>query len=82
MIHLSNDKSEIIDNSPFLTVSKMKNIKYANISNETTIAEFELVKILLQEASIKGYSFSYSSENFPDKFPLLCISSLHCPICD
>src|SRR4051794_35624758 len=53
-----------------------------NISNETTIAEFELVETLLQEASIKGYSLSYPSENFPDKFPLSRISLLHCPICD
>ncbi|CAB4379526.1 unnamed protein product [Rhizophagus irregularis] len=82
MIRPPNDESEIIDNSPLLAVPKTESVKYANISNETTIAEFELVETLLQEASIEGYSLSYPSENFPDKFPLSCISPSHCPICD
>ncbi len=82
MICPLNDESEIIDNNPLLAVSEMKSVKYTNISNETTIAEFELVKILLQEASIKGYSLSYPSENFSDKFSLSHISPSHCPICD
>src|SRR2546421_645325 len=82
MIRSPNDESEIIDNSPLLAVSETKSVKYANISNETTIAEFELVETLLQEASIKGYSLSYPSEDFPNKFPLSRISPSHCPICD
>ena len=69
MIRPPNDESEVIDNSPLLAVPEMESVKYANISNETTIAEFELVETLLQEASIEGYSLSYPSENFPDKFP-------------
>ena len=82
MIRSPNDESEIIDNSPLLAVSETESVKYANISNETTIAEFELVETLLQEASIEGYSLSYPSENFPDKFPLSRISSSHYSICD
>ena len=82
MIRPPNDESEIINNSPLLAVPEMESVKYANISNETTIAEFELVETLLQEASIEGYSLSYPSENFPDKFPLSRISPSHCPICD
>src|SRR6266540_6449725 len=70
MICPPNDESEIIDNSPLLAVPKTESVKYANISNETTIAKFELVETLLQEASIEGYSLSYPSENFSDKFPL------------
>ena len=53
-----------------------------DIVSETTDAEFELVETLLQEANIEGYSLSYPSENFPDKFPLSRISPSHCPICD
>src|SRR6266480_3621908 len=81
MIRSPNDESEIINNSPLLAVPEMESVKYANISNETTIAEFELVETLLQEASIEGYSLSYSSENFSDKFLLLRIFSSHCSIC-
>ena len=82
MIRPPNDESEIIDNSPLLTVSETESVKYANISNETTIAEFELVETLLQEASIEGYSLLYLSEDFPNKFPLSRISPSYCPICD
>src|SRR6266540_3608118 len=82
MIRPPNDKSEIIDNSPLLTVPKTESVKYANINNETNIAEFELVETLLQEASIEGYSLSYPSKNFPDKFSLSRISLSYCPICD
>ena len=46
MIRSPNDESEII-NSPLLAVPEMESVKYANISNETTIAEFELVETLL-----------------------------------
>ncbi|CAB4387211.1 unnamed protein product [Rhizophagus irregularis] len=73
---------EIIDNSPLLVVPETESVKYTNISNETTIAKFKLVETLLQEANIEGYSLSYPSENFPDKFPLSRISPSHCPICD
>ena len=37
---------------------------------------------MLKEAGIKGYSLSYPSENFPNKFLLSRISPSHCPICD
>ena len=56
MIRSPNDESEIIDNSPLLAVPETESVKYANISNETTISEFELVETLLQEASIEGYN--------------------------
>src|SRR4051812_26214857 len=82
MIRSPNNESEIIDNSLLLVIPETESVKYANISNETTIAELELVETLLQEASIEGYSLSYPSENFPDKFLLSRISSSHCPICD
>ena len=82
MIRPPNDESEIIDNSPLLAVPETESVKYANISNETTIAEFELVETLLQEASIEGYSLLYLSEDFPNKFPLSRISPSYCPICD
>ena len=82
MIRPPNDESKIIDISLLLAVSETESIKYANISNETTIAEFELVKTLFQEASIEVYSLSYPSENFPDKFPLSRISLSYCLICN
>ena len=81
MIRLPNDESEVVK-SPLLAVPEMESVKYANISNETTIAEFELVETLLQEASIEGYSLLYLSEDFPNKFPLSRISPSYCPICD
>src|SRR6266498_908022 len=82
MIRPPNDESEIIDNSPLLAISETESIKYVSISNETTVAKFELVEILLKKAGIEGYSLSYPSDNFPDKFPLLHISPSYCPICD
>ncbi|GES89917.1 hypothetical protein GLOIN_2v1770262 [Rhizophagus clarus] len=82
MIRPPSDESEIIDNSPLLVVPKAKMEGCSSTNIVTTDAEFELVETLLQEASIEGYSLSYPSENFPDKFPLLRISPSHCPICD
>ncbi|CAB4390089.1 unnamed protein product [Rhizophagus irregularis] len=82
MIRPPNDESEIIDNSPLLAVPKAKMEGCSSTNNVTTDAEFELVETLLQEASIEGYSLSYPSENFPDKFPLSRISPSHCPLCD
>src|SRR5947207_1893899 len=43
-------------------------------------SEFEVVEILLKEAG--GYSLSYPSDNFPDKFPLSRTSPSHCPLCE
>jgi hypothetical protein len=81
MIRLPNDESEIAEN-PLLIVPEPEMGRCPSINNATTDAEFELVEGLLQEVSIEGYSLSYPSENFPDKFPLSCISPSHCPICD
>ncbi|CAB4384721.1 unnamed protein product [Rhizophagus irregularis] len=82
MIRPPNDESEVIKNSPLLVVPKAKMEGCPSTNNVTTDAEFELVETLLQEASIEGYSLSYPSENFPNKFPLSRISPSHCPICD
>ncbi|GBC12518.1 highly derived D5-like helicase-primase [Rhizophagus irregularis DAOM 181602=DAOM 197198] len=82
MIRPPNDESEVIKNSPLLVVLKAKMEGYPSTNNVITDAEFELVETLLQEASIEGYSLSYPSENFPNKFPLSRISPSHCPICD
>ncbi|CAB4392316.1 unnamed protein product [Rhizophagus irregularis] len=82
MIRPSNDESEVIKNSPLLVVSKAKMEGCPSTNNVITDAKFELVEILLQEASIEGYSLLYPSENFPNKFPLSRISPSHCPICD
>src|SRR6266498_2193622 len=82
MIRPPNDESEVIDNSPLLAIPETESIKYVSISNETTVAEFELVEILLKEAGIEGYSLSYPSDNFPDKFPLSRTSPSHCPLCE
>ncbi len=81
MICLPNDESEVI-NSPLLTISETEMRRCPNINNVTTDAEFKLIETLLQEANIEGYSLSYSSENFPDKFPLSCFSLSYYPICD
>ena len=81
MIRLPNDESEVV-NSPSLAISETEMGRCPSINNATTDAEFELVETLLQEANIKGYSLSYPSENFPDKFPLSRISPSHCQICD
>src|SRR5207248_3198034 len=70
------------DNSPLLAVLETESVKYVSISNETTVAEFELVETLLKEAGIEGYSLLYPSDNFPDKFPLSRTSPSHCPLCD
>ncbi|GBC10739.1 hypothetical protein RclHR1_09860016 [Rhizophagus clarus] len=82
MIRPPNDESEVID-SPLLAISEPEVKKYNDdTNNETTEAEFELVEKLLQEANIEGYSLSYPSEDFPNKFPLSRNSPSHCPICD
>jgi hypothetical protein len=82
MIHPPNDESEIIKNSPLLDIPEPKVQRIDDTNSETTEAEFELVETLLKEAGIEGYSLSYPSENFPNKFPLSRISSSHCLICD
>ena len=41
-----------------------------------------MVETLLKEAGIEGYSLSYPSDNFPDKFPLSRASPSHCPLCE
>ena len=82
MIRPPNDESEVVD-SPLLAISEPEVKKYNDdTNNETTEAEFELVEKLLQEANIEGYSLSYPSEDFPNKFPLSRNSPSHCPICD
>src|SRR5438034_449966 len=81
MIRPPNDESEIAE-SPLLAILKTEMGRCPSINNVTTDAEFELVETLLQEASIEGYSLSYPSENFPDKFPLSRASPSYCPICD
>src|SRR6266542_6326181 len=81
MIRLPNDESEVVDSS-LLAILKAEMGVCPSINNVTTDAEFELVETLLQEADIEGYSLSYPSENFPNKFPLLRISPSHCQICD
>lgn len=82
MICPSNNESEVINNSLLLAVPETENIKYVSISNETTVAEFKLVEILLKEANIEGYNLLYPSDNFPDKFPLSRISSSHYLLCE
>src|SRR6266540_1967350 len=85
MIRLPNDESEVVK-SPLLDIlePEVKRFPVENndIVSETTEAEFEVVEILLKEAGIKGYSLSYPSDNFPDKFPLSRISPSQCPLCD
>lgn len=81
MIRPPNDESKIAK-SPLLIVLEQEIARCPSINNIATNTEFELVETLLQEANIKGYSLSYPSENFPDKFPLLRVSPSHCPICD
>src|SRR3954463_4349075 len=53
-----------------------------DIVSENTEAEFEVVEILLKEAGIEGYSLSYPSDNFPNKFPLSRASPSQYPLCD
>ncbi len=88
MIHLLNDDFKVID-SPLLAVSEPEVKRYLtkenennDISSKTTQVEFDFVESLLRENGIEGYSLSYPSENFSDKFSLSCISSSHCPLCD
>ncbi len=85
MIRPPNDESEVVK-SPLLDIlePEVKRFPVENndIVSETTEAEFEVVEILLKEAGIKGYSLSYPSDNFPDKFPLSRISPSQCPLCD
>ncbi|GBB83735.1 hypothetical protein RclHR1_01040040 [Rhizophagus clarus] len=81
MICLPNDESEIAE-SPLLIISEPEIRRCPNINNVITDAELELVKGLFQEVNIEGYSLSYPSENFPNKFPLSRLSPSHCPICD
>jgi len=37
---------------------------------------------LLKKKSIEEYLLSYSLEKYPDIFPLTCITSSHCPLCN
>ena len=75
---MMNQKSSIV----LFGGSKTETRSYSSRSSTTTEAKLELVETLLQEANIEGYSLSYPSENFPDKFSLSRLSSSHCPICD
>ena len=81
MICPPNDESKVIKSS-LLAIPEPKIKRCNDINSEITEVEFELVETLLQEASIEGYSLSYSSEDFPNKFSLSRISPSHCPICD
>ena len=81
MIRPPNDESEVVKSS-LLDIPEPKVQRFDDTNSETTVAEFELVEGLLQEANIEGYSLSYPSENFPDRFPLSRLSPSHCPICD
>ncbi|GES81289.1 hypothetical protein RCL_jg11907.t1 [Rhizophagus clarus] len=56
MIRPPNNESEIIDNSPLLTILKAKMERCSSTNNVTTDAEFKLVETLLQETNIKGYN--------------------------
>ncbi|PKY61551.1 hypothetical protein RhiirA4_486677, partial [Rhizophagus irregularis] len=79
MIRPPNDESEVVKSS-LLDILEPKVQRFDDTNSETTEAEFELVEGLLQEANIEGYSLSYPSENFPDRFPLSRLSPSHCPI--
>ncbi len=81
MIYLPNNKLPIIKSS-LLTISKIESIKYISISNNTTKAEFKLIEILLKEASIEEYSFSYLFDNFSDKFLLSYIFLSYYLLCN
>jgi hypothetical protein len=88
MIYPPNDDSEVID-GPLLAISEpevkrclTEENENNDISSETTQAEFEFVESLLGENGIEGYSLSYPSEDFPNKFPLTRNSPSHCPLCD
>jgi len=85
MIRPPNDESEVVK-SPLLDIPepevKRFPVENSDIVSETTEAEFEVVETLLKEAGIEGYSLSYPSDNFPDKFPLSRTSPSHCPLCD
>src|SRR6266480_1390375 len=85
MIRSPNDESEVVK-SPLLDIPEpeVKRFPMENndIVNKTTEAEFEVIETLLKEAGIEGYSLSYPSDNFPDKFPLSRAFSSHCPLCE
>jgi hypothetical protein len=82
-LHPPNDESEVIENSPLLVVPEPEVKRYNDTnSEETTQAEFDFIETLLRDNSIEGYSLSYPSENFSNKFPLSRIFPSHCPICD
>ncbi|CAB4386585.1 unnamed protein product [Rhizophagus irregularis] len=81
MIRPPNDESEVVKSS-LLDILEPRVQRIDDTNSETTEAEFELVETLLKEAGIEGYSLSYPSENFPNKFPLSRISPSYCLICD
>jgi hypothetical protein len=82
MIHLPNDESEVINNSPLLAVLEPEVKRCNDINSKITEIEFELVEKLLEEASIEGFNLSFPSEQSPNKFPLKRISPSYCSICD
>jgi hypothetical protein len=81
MIRLPNDELEVVKSS-LLDILEPKVQRFDDTNSETTEAKFELVETLLKEAGIEGYSLSYPSESFPNKFPLSRISPSNCPIYD
>ncbi|CAB4376278.1 unnamed protein product [Rhizophagus irregularis] len=83
MLRLPNNESSIID-SPLLTacVPEVEAVKCNNKTCKTNEVEFELVKKLLEEASIEGFDFSYPSETTSDIFSLNRISPSYCSLCD
>ncbi|CAB4418754.1 unnamed protein product [Rhizophagus irregularis] len=83
MLQPPNDESRVVD-SPLLNISEISPMIHHpnNEICETTQVEFELVKKLLEEASIEGYDFSYPSETTPDIFSLNRLSPSYCSLCD
>ena len=85
MICSHNDKSEVIDNSPFLAISEESELKVKrcnDINSEITEVKFELVEKLLKETSIEGFNLSFLSEQSSDVFSFKRIASSYCSLCD
>ncbi|RGB27188.1 hypothetical protein C1646_769438 [Rhizophagus diaphanus] len=81
MIHLPNDKSEVIDNSSLLAIPEPEVKRCNDINSEITEVKFKLVEKLLKEISIEGFNLSFPSEQSPDIFSLKRIALSYCSLC-
>ncbi len=81
MIHLLNDNFEVINNF-LLAILKLEIKRYNNTNSKNIQVKFDFIKLLLRDNCIKGYTFSFPSDNISDLFLLTHNSLLYYLLCN